>query len=193
VRRALQRAPQRTLQPRARGLVLAELLVALAIGALLTVPLAALLQDAAASGASGRAALDLNADLRFALSRIGTRASAATPWPYTLQYAGNGSALVPDLSTWLQTETTIGKTTSTVTTTYALSGNPQTGASLVETQVDANGNTVATSIIASNVTAFTLSAPDMPVGQPLVKAELTLSSGGVSVSGARTFRLWGWR
>jgi hypothetical protein len=185
----VKRAPH----PLARGLALAELLVGLAIGALLMAPLAGLLQDAAGSGASGRAALDLNTELRFALGRIGTRTAAATPWAYTLQYAGNGSAAVPDLSTWLQTQITLGKDPTAVTTTYALSGNPQTGANLVETQTDAAGNTIATSVIASNVTAFKLSAPDMPVGQPLVKAELTLSSGGVSVSGARTFRLWGWR
>jgi Tfp pilus assembly protein FimT len=175
------------------GLSLVELLLGLAIGAALMMPLAALFQDASESSAAGHAQLDLNGELRFALDRIAARAAVSTPWAIALasNYAANGMLTVPPLATWLQTTVGSGKAAVTTTTTYALIGNAQTGADLVETQADTPGNATRTSVIASNVTTFRLSAPDLAYGQPLVKAELTLSKGGASVSGVRTFRLWG--
>lgn len=156
---------------RARGLTLVEVLGALAVAAVLMVPLAALLQDAAASSVAGRAALDLNADLRFALDHIAANVSTLTPTP--LPPAG---ADVPPVSAWLSP------------LTYTLSATP-TGTNLVET--DTTPKTGHTGVIASNVSAFSLSAPDMAAGQPLVRVDLTLSANGVSVSGTRTVRLWG--
>lgn len=149
----------------ARGLTLVELLGGLAIAGMLMVPLAALFQDAAESSAAGRAALDLNADLRFALDRVATQAAAAT-----IPAIPAGGADVPDVSTWL------------APLTYTLSGT-----NLVET--DPTPKTGHTSVIAANVAAFRLSAPDIAAGQPLIKVELTLASGTASVSGVRSFRL----
>jgi Tfp pilus assembly protein PilW len=175
------------------GLTLVELLLALGIGALLMAPLARLFQDAAESSAGGHAQLDLNTELRFALDHIAVRAAGSTPWPIALagSYGPNGMLTVPPLTTWLQTATGAGKTAVGTTTTYALVGNPQAGANLVETQIDSPGNATRTSIIASNVTVFRLTAPNAAYGQPLLRAELTLSKGSASASGFRTFRLWG--
>jgi Tfp pilus assembly protein FimT len=181
--------------PHARhaGLTLVELLLALGIGALLMAPLALMFQDGLDANAGSHAQLDLNGELRFALDRIAVRAAGSTPWAIALapSYAPNGMLTVPPLASWLQAAPTAGKGTVSTTTTYALSGNPQVGADLVETQTDSPGGATRTSVIASNVTAFRLTAPDAAYGQPLVKAELTLSKGGASASGVRTFRLWG--
>jgi len=183
----------RSLRVKQRGLTLVELLLGLAIGAALMLPLAALFDDAAETHAAGHAQLDLNGELRFALDRIAVRAAGSTPWAIALapSYAPNGMLTVPSSATWLQTAAVAGKTTVSTITTYALVGNAQVGADLVETQKDTPGNATRTSVIASNVTAFRLSAPDLAHGQPLMKAELTLSKGSATVSGARTFRLWG--
>jgi prepilin-type N-terminal cleavage/methylation domain-containing protein len=159
------------LPSRQHGLTLIELLGALAIAAVLMVPLAALFQDAAETDVAGRTALDLNADLRFALDRIATEVSAlAQP------ALPPGGADVPPVSAWLSP------------LSYTLSTTP-TGTNLVET--DTTPKTGQTSIIAANVSAFKLSAPDMAAGQPLVQVDLTLSANGVSVSGTRTVRLGG--
>jgi len=58
-----------------QGWTLVELLLALAIGAALMMPLAALFQTSSNSGIAAKTALDLNADARFALERIATRAA----------------------------------------------------------------------------------------------------------------------
>lgn len=60
-----------------QGWTLVELLLALAIGAALMAPLAALFQVSGNSSIAAQAAIDLNADARFALERIATRAAAA--------------------------------------------------------------------------------------------------------------------
>jgi len=60
-----------------QGWTLVELLLALAIGAALMAPLAALFQASANSNIAAGTALDLNTDARFALERIATRAAAA--------------------------------------------------------------------------------------------------------------------
>lgn len=60
-----------------QGWTLVELLLALAIGAALMAPLAALFQVSGNSSLAAQAGLDLNADARFALERIATRAAAS--------------------------------------------------------------------------------------------------------------------
>jgi hypothetical protein len=52
--------------------------------------------------------------------------------------------------------------------------------------VETNG--ARTSIIAANVTAFRLSAPEVGDGQPTLKIELTLQAQGNSVSASRSVR-----
>lgn len=156
------------------GVTLVELLLGLAIAALLMAPLAALFQDAANASVGGRAALDLNQDLRFALDRIAATVTA-TP-PAAIPDAGMD---MPDVSTWLAFQG------YTVVYTVA-NGN------LVENQYDPKGTKLqSSSVIAANVSSFRLSAPDIATGQPLVKAELTLAANGASASGTRTIRLAG--
>lgn len=63
-----------------QGWTLVELLLALAIGAALMVPLASLFQASSNSSIAAETAIDLNTDARFALERIATRA-ATLPLP----------------------------------------------------------------------------------------------------------------
>lgn len=170
----------RTSRHRGYGLSLVELLMALAIGAVLMLPLAALFQDAAESGVAGRAALDLNGELRFALDRVAARVAATARPPLLLapqQPRAGGqqqpaSADTPAVAAWI------------APLTYTVSG-----ASLVET--DPGATPPRSSVIAANVASFKLSAPDIGYGQGLVRIELTLTANGASASGARTVRLWG--
>jgi len=144
------------------GLTLVELLFALAIAAILMVPLAATFQTAAGSGIAARAALDLNVDARFALDRIARRAAVAP--------SVSSGAEVSDPGPWL-----------------APLSYKRVGASLVET--DATSTPARTSVIATNVSAFRLSVPDIGDGQAMMKIELTLATQGGSVSASRTVRV----
>lgn len=144
------------------GLTLVELLFALAIAAVLMVPLAATFQTAAGSGIAVRAALDLNADARFALDRIARRAAVAP--------SVSSGAEVSDPGPWL-----------------APLSYKRVGTSLVET--DAMSTPARTSVIATNVSAFRLSVPDIGDGQAMMKIELTLAAQGRSVSASRTVRV----
>lgn len=151
------------IRPRAQeGLTLVELLLGLAIAAVLMIPLAGLFQSASGAGIATRAALDLNGDARFALDRIAQRALAAPS-------VSNG-APVADPNTWL------------APLNYKL-----VGTDLVET--DATPKTGRASVIAANVSAFRLSAPDVGDGQAMLKIELTLSAQGASLSASRTVRV----
>ncbi|WP_036168254.1 prepilin-type N-terminal cleavage/methylation domain-containing protein [Massilia sp. 9096] len=158
------------------GLSLVELLMALAISAVLLLPLAALLQDAMESGAVGRSALDLNGDLRFALDRVAARVTTAArpaqlqPQAPPPQFPPYGDT--PAVAAWI------------APFAYSVSGT-----SLVET--DPGVTPTRTSVIAANVASFKLSAVDTTYGQGLVRIELTLAANGASASGARTVRLWG--
>ena len=159
-----------------QGLSLVELLMALAIGALLLLPLAALLQDAMEGGAAGRSALDLNGDLRFALDRVAARVTT-TARPAQLQPQAPppqflDPADTPAVAAWI------------APFAYSLSGN-----NLVET--DPSVTPTRTNVIAANVASFKLSAVDAAYGQGLVRIELTLAANGASVYSARTVRLWG--
>jgi len=151
------------IRPRAQeGLTLVELLLGLAIAAVLMIPLAGLFQSASGAGIATRAALDLNGDARFALDRIAQRALAAP--------SVSSGAPVADPNTWL------------APLNYKL-----VGTDLVET--DATPKTGRASVIAANVSAFRLSAPDVGDGQAMLKIELTLSAQGASLSASRTVRV----
>jgi prepilin-type N-terminal cleavage/methylation domain-containing protein len=145
-----------------RGWTLVELLVALAISAALLAPLAGMFKNAADSGAATRAGLDMNSDARFALDRIAQRAAAQTPVAVDAAMSDANPLLAPLSS--------------------ALSG-----VDLVET--DTSVNPLRSSVIATNVTAFRLSAPATGDGRPLLKIELTLAAAGGTVSAARTVRV----
>lgn len=151
------------IRPRAQGgLTLVELVLGLAVAAVLMIPLAGLFQSASGAGIATRAALDLNGDARFALDRIAQRAAAAA--------SVSSGAPVADPNTWL------------APLSYKL-----VGTDLVET--DATPKTGRTGVIASNVGAFRLSAPEVGDGQAMLKIELTLAAQGASVSASRTVRV----
>jgi len=161
-----------------RGLTLAELLLALAVTALLMVPLAGMFQTAANSGIAVRSALDLNSDARFALDRIGMRVQTAS-----MINDSNGTVLQPG-------------TAPAPALKYAIvDGN------LVESEYATSTSTILTiikiilapaprrvSTIATNVTAFQLSAPNTN-GQPLLKIAMTLAANGSQVNASRTVRV----
>jgi len=142
-----------------RGLTLIELLLGLAIAAVLAMPLAAMFQGASSSAVTTRAALDLNADARFALDRIVQTAAVPARISSGTPVTDSGAAA------WL-----------------APFGYAVVKGNLVET------NGARTSIIAANVTAFRLSAPEVGDGQPILKIELTLQAQGNSVSASRSVR-----
>jgi Tfp pilus assembly protein FimT len=150
-----------TASRRQGGLTLVELLLGLAITATLVAPLAAMFQTASDSSLSARGALDLNREARFALDRI-ARSAAAAP-------AVTVGANAADPNTWLLP-------------TYTLAGTD-----LVET--DTSVKPTRTSTIASNVTTFQLSVPDIGDGQALMKIDLKLEAGNNSVSVSRLVRV----
>lgn len=148
---------------RQRGLTLVELLLALAIGAVLMVPLAAMLQRASGSAVTAQAGLDLNADAQLVLDRIARRVAALGPV--------SSGATVTDTSPWL-----------------APLGYKVVGSDLVETDATPPG-AARTRIVASNVGSFQLSAPEVGDGQVLLKIDLTLRAEGNVVSASRIVRV----
>jgi prepilin-type N-terminal cleavage/methylation domain-containing protein len=145
-----------------RGWTLVELLVVLALSAALMAPLASMFRNAADSGATARAGLDMNSDARFAVDRIAQRVAALAPAAVDVAMS-DANALLAPLS-------------------YTLSG-----ADLVET--DSSVSPARASVIATNVTAYRLSAPATGDGRPVVKIELALAAGGSTVSAVRTVRV----
>lgn len=170
-------------RPRAqRGLTLIELLLALALTAILMAPLAAMFQGAALTGAATRAALDLNADARFALDRIALRAATAySVSDSTGVIVQTGAVPAPALKYAI-----VG--TDLVESEYATSTS-LLGA--IASMVVAPSPT-RTGTVASNVVAFKLTAP--PTGsQALLRIDLTLAAPGgtgvgATVSASRTVR-----
>lgn len=165
------------------GLTLVELLLGLAMTAILMAPLALMFRNAASSAVMTRAALDLNGDARFALDRIALRAAtASTVSDATGVIVQPGTAPAPVLA-----YTIVG--TNLVESESA--APPQT---VVGALVGVVGSVLAptsprTGIIAANATAFKLTALST-TSQALLKIDLTLTApGGASVSASRTVRV----
>lgn len=152
------------------GFTLAELLGGLAIAAILLLPLADMLRSGTESARSVRSALALNDDARFALGRIAACATAvmAACEPAVKAALPSGATAAP--ATWL------------APFSYA-----PVGTDLVET--DASVAPPRKSIVASNVKAFSLTAPEVVDGFPVLVAELTLSADGNTVTRTRTMRV----
>jgi prepilin-type N-terminal cleavage/methylation domain-containing protein len=154
----------------ARGYTLLELLIGLAIAALVMLPLSEMLRAGADSARFVRAGLDQNADARFALDRIVAKAANAQ--------RPNATNVDNPAAYWL------------APLQYTL-----TNGVLVETAPV--GNTVRNSVLATGVRAFNLRVPDVGAGRPVLRIDLTLdrpdcdASGGqdCSVAYARTVRL----
>lgn len=148
---------------RSRGLSLVELLVALALAALLLAPLAGLLSNMAAASAlaSDRAVLANDAD--FAIERIAAvvRATPAT----LLVPASDGST--NDSGNWFGVEFRFENG-------RLLQKNPD-------------------GVLADNVTAFSITPPYIECGQQLVQVSLTLARGAATVTTGLTLRLGGVR
>jgi hypothetical protein len=148
----------------ARGISLVELLVSLAVAAIVLLPLAGLLRtNAAASGeAADRVAIERDAD--FALERIAARVRATTP------------ALLSPLPDNTSSGTWFGSVTF------------QLGAGkLLETS--GGGSRV----LAEGVTIFSISAPTVNSGQQLVQVTLALARGDAAVTHYATLRMGGAR
>lgn len=153
----------------AHGYTLLELMIGLAIAALVMLPLSEMLRAGADSARFVRAGLDQNADARFAIGRIVTQATGASrPNDANL---GNPAAWLAPLQ-------------------YTL-----TNGALVETAPV--GKTVRNAVLATGVRAFDLRVPDVGAWRPVLRIDLVLdrpdcdASGGqdCSVAYARTVRL----
>ena len=153
----------------AHGYTLLELVIGLAIAALVMLPLSEMLRAGADSARFVRAGLDQNADARFAMGRIVTQATGASrPKDANL---GNPAAWLTPLQ-------------------YTL-----TNGALVETAPD--GKTVRSAVLATGVRAFDLRVPDVGAGRHVLRIDLVLdrpdcdASGGqdCSIAYARTVRL----
>ena len=143
------------LQQHQRGITLVEVLVGMAIAAIVLLPLTEMLGAGMHSARIVRSALDTNADARFAIDRIAASAAAATsatPTP-----AANASGA--DIATaWL------------APFKYTLSGSD-----LVET--DSSVSPARSSTIATNVTSLQLEAPAVEPGwRPLLRIGLTFDA-----------------
>jgi prepilin-type N-terminal cleavage/methylation domain-containing protein len=167
-----------------RGLTLVELLLGLAITAVVMVPLAALFQGAASSGVSVRTALDLNSDARFAMERIARRTAGAS-----IISDASGVILRPGVAPApALTYTVVG--TDLVETENATVAASQTiiGSLLTAIVTVLAPTPPRTSVIAANAASIKLSAP-ATAGQPLLKIDLTLAAAGAEVSASRTVRV----
>lgn len=149
---------------RQRGLSLLEMLLSLAVAAIVLVPLRGLLRtNAAASGvAADRVTIEREAD--FALERIAARVRA-TPAALLAPNA-DSSTSGGWFGAWVF-QLSAGKLTET------------------------NGSSVR--VLAENVTAFSITAPTVLAGQQRVEASLTLARGDASTTHYATARMGGAR
>jgi len=132
----------------ARGFTLLELLIGLAIAAIVMLPLSDMLRTGADSARFVRANLDQNADARFAMGRIAAQTTLPDRPKQGAANAGNPPAWVAPLQ-------------------YAL-----TNGALVETDPDAKP--VRKSVLATGVRSFELRIPDVGTGYPLLRIDLVL-------------------
>lgn len=138
-----------------RGITLVEVLVAMAIAAIVLLPLTEMLGAGMHSARIVRSALDTNADARFAIDRIAARAAAATS--ATPPPAANASS-ADIAAAWL------------APVRYTLAGG-----NLVET--DSGVWPARSSTIATNVTSLQLDAPALEPGwRPLLRIGLTFDA-----------------
>lgn len=147
-----------------RGLTLVELLVGLALAALLLMPLAVLFQTAAQSAQAGGDQLEQAAQARFAARRIATtmRAQAAVTLPATPDDTGTA---IPGLRYWVR----------------------RTGAlpEVMETRPGAPGTTTPDRVLAVPAT-LAVTAPVASDGGQLISIVVSMTGGG---SASETVRL----
>ena len=135
----------------ARGFTLVELLVSLAIAAIVLLPLTDMLRAGADSARFVRAGLDQNADARFAINYLAARAMRAK-WPKMEDSPG-------DLAAWL----------SHAKLAYAVTEQ----GTLVES--DSSINPQRKSLLAAGVRSFRMSMSENGAGRPLLRIEIVLN------------------
>lgn len=145
-----------------RGYTLLELLVGLAIAAIVMLPLTDMLRAGVENARFVRAELDRNADARFAIGRIAAQASRNGPAPGSIPdpaTAGNPAAWLTPLQYTLQNGV------------------------LLET--DHTAGRVRQSVLATDVQSFALDIPDNGVGQPVLHIDLVLGRADCNSSGVQ--------
>lgn len=157
--------------PSSRGMTLIELMIAVAIGALVLASLNSVVALGVQAQALGRSANDLAYQGRFALERMTAKARGATPQPLSTPAANtSGSWFAP--------------------TMYCLNGSQQ----LIETATADSGCT-GTTVIASKVGGFSAQQPASPgpVDEPVAVLGLTLTdaASGRTVTLSTSVRLGG--
>lgn len=147
-----------------RGMTLVELLVGLAITALLMASMVKMLGSATAASSLSSQQLDLQARTQFALQRI------------ALQIGKSNAAVLPDKAD--------SKTSSPWPLAAAYTWVPGTG--ILSEQIGAT-----TQVVAEGVSNFSITSPSVSAGQTLIAVSLTLSAGADSNSGILQARLGG--
>jgi Tfp pilus assembly protein PilV len=152
---------------RMAGLSLVELLVALALGALLLMPLVSLLRSSAAASATASAQTDLQLQAQFAMRRMLARV-AATPaalLPAKASDSDSGTWLAPALY-----DLRTGSVAGTLALTETVGG--------------------VSSVLAEPVTSLSISSPEV---NTVVVIALTLARNDATVALRESARLGGFR
>jgi Tfp pilus assembly protein PilW len=148
---------------RSRGLSLVELLLALALAAMMLAPLAAMMLNMATASAAAADRTALARDADFALTRIAA-AVRATPATLLTPPANGGT---DDSNNWFDVEF------------------KWENGQLMQKHPDG--------VLADNVTNFAITAPYVEAGQQLVQVSLTLARNDVAITSGLTLRLGGMR
>jgi len=156
------------------GFTLVELLVALAIGAIILLPLADLLRSSADSARIVHTRLDLNAEAGFAIDRIASKAAAAALPPDAAAKA-RASKVEDETSNWL-----------------ALLRFQENRSERQLLEEVAGAKPAAYAIIAADVARVELTSPEPDGALTTLRIALTLSGpngGDASVARVRTVRI----
>jgi prepilin-type N-terminal cleavage/methylation domain-containing protein len=159
------------------GLTLVELLIAIAISAVVITALNGLVKLGSDAQTTGRANNELTYQARFALDRIANKARALAPKVLATPAAGT-------TADWFAPAGCSGA----ACVQYCLNGSNQ----LVETVVS-DTTCTGTTVVASGVTAFTATLPASAgaLDRPIAVLTLALVKGSSSVSLAYSLRLGG--
>jgi len=159
---------------RERGITLIELLVGMAIAAIVLLPLTDMLRVGADSARFVRANLDQNADARLAADRITARIAAQAS---STNGPKPGTPPVGDPAAWL------------APWQYKLANGALT-------ETDPSPKSARTSVLATGVRSFALTVPEIGAGYPVLRIDLVLdrpdcqaTGAACLVSYARTVRL----
>lgn len=155
-------------QARQRGMTLVELLVGLAITALLLTSMTAMLRSAQAASEVTAAQLELQAQAQFALQRI------------AIQVGQTPNALLP------------AKSDDRNSLPWALNaGYTWDSKALTLSETIGTGTSTSTRVLADNVTSFAITSPQIATGQTLITATIVVTAGAASAAASITTRMGG--